>query len=159
MSPDIEKPAFEIAIGSGENRRIAERLRISRQYQFFERRPILGMNHIDDWNGCLFGAASQTGSRRHTSRNAPTNCVSERTGACCEGRNKNQCSGQRDAIRILGCLSREILSAYSVHSCHCLTPQVRWVAATFRLGFHGAKWRRLPDRRKELQPWPLSARR
>ena len=89
MGADIEKPAFEIAIGSSEDRRVAEGLRISRQYQFFERRPILGMDHIDDRNGCLFGAADQTVFRRRTSGNAPVNCVGEHDSASYEGRNKN----------------------------------------------------------------------
>src|SRR5258708_37071517 len=122
MRPDIEKPAFEVATGPGEDRRIAERLRISRQYQFFERRPIPGMDHIDDRNGCLFRAASQTGFRGHTSRNAAVNCEDERARGSYEGRAKKSRSEPRNAIRTVGCLSRTILSAHSVLSCHCLAP-------------------------------------
>src|SRR5712691_2597130 len=122
MSTNIEIPAFEVATGSGEDRCITERLRISRQYQFFERRTLLGMDHIDDRNGCLIRAASQTGFRRHTSGNAPVNSVGEHASASYERHDKNPASELRNAFRIVGCLLRTILSAYFVHSCHCLAP-------------------------------------
>src|SRR5260370_33420004 len=102
MSTNIEIPAFEVATGSGEDWCITERLRISRQYQFFERRPLLGMDHIDGRNGCFFGAARQAGFRRHASRNAPVNCEGEHSSASYERRNKNPGGEPRNAMRVFG---------------------------------------------------------